>query len=241
MTAATANASLWLGHSPDWWDMAMLLSVIFAAIAAVAVGFSTVGSVRSNKRAAAAADRELRHFQSETARRIADATTAGIEAGERAGRAQTDVDKARVEIAKANAEAARLEKEAAEANLETERVKSAVAWRTLSQDAANRLIKSLLPRPAGINIYYTDGDPEALYYAAQFSRAFILGGWSVGGGATKFANALVFGIAVPTGTSPQAPEPQQALVVQEALRDAGIPFNTSHLPAMGLGFNMSQK
>lgn len=212
----------------------MLASLGVTALAAVAVLMFTAGSVIANKRATRAADAALEHYKVETAGKVAEAHSAGLAAGERAGRAQSDVDKAKVEIAQANADAARLTKDAAEVNLKAEQLKIAVAWRVLAPDQRQRLTQALSHAPGAINLRYTDGDPEALFYAIQIAQAFSDAGWNVAPGSSKLANAIVFGISIPTASSAQAPE------VQRAFNSAGISFDPSALPAAGAEFNVSR-
>jgi hypothetical protein len=129
-TNAAVSTVLLLGHDGDWWDLWMLASIGTGALVGVFVLLFTVGSVMVHKREARAADAALELYKSETARRVADATSAGIAAGEKAGRAQADVDAAKVEIARqetltanATAEAAKAKEKAAEANLKSENLR----------------------------------------------------------------------------------------------------------------------
>lgn len=212
----------------------MLWSLGIAALAAVAVLMFTAGSVISNKRAAQAADAALDRYKLETTGKVAEAQSAGLAAGERAGRAQSDVDKAKLEIAEANANAARLAKEAAEVNLKAEQLKAAVAWRVLTPDQRHDIAKALSQEPGSINLRYTDGDPEALYYASQIAEAFANAGWHVAPGSTKLANAVSFGIHIPTSSSPQS------VVVQRAFDAAKMPFDSSDLPPIGAEFSVAR-
>ena len=75
-------------------------SLGLVALVATIVGVFTAGSVIVHKREAAAASATLEAYKLETAGKVADATTAGILAGEKAGHAQTDIDAANVELAK---------------------------------------------------------------------------------------------------------------------------------------------
>jgi hypothetical protein len=60
----------------------------------------TAGSVVVHKREASAASKALEQYKLDTANKVADATTAGIAAGEKAGHAQADVDATKIELAK---------------------------------------------------------------------------------------------------------------------------------------------
>lgn len=50
-----------------------------------------------------------------------------------------------------------LEKEAADAQLETERLKQVVAWRSIPPGNASELGKVLVAKPGSVNLRYTDG------------------------------------------------------------------------------------
>ena len=96
----SAVSTLFWGLDGETWDGFLIYAVAAATLAAGAIGVSTLGSVTAHKREAAAAALRAEHFKTEAAGRVADATKAGIEAGERAGHAQAGVDAANVEIAK---------------------------------------------------------------------------------------------------------------------------------------------
>lgn len=55
-SAKTAASTLFLGHNGEWWDFALILSVVVAAAAATAIGITTAGSIISHKREASAAE-----------------------------------------------------------------------------------------------------------------------------------------------------------------------------------------
>src|SRR5262245_12164319 len=57
--------------------------------------------------------------------------------------------------------------ETEKAKLEQERIKEALAWRTLTPEMTAILTESLGKNPSNVNIRYTDGDPEALFLAIQ--------------------------------------------------------------------------
>jgi hypothetical protein len=82
-TIASANAAastMFLGHNGEWWDSALILAVIFAALAGVAVGITTAGSIVSHKREAAAADVALEKFKLETEGKISESNARAKEA-----------------------------------------------------------------------------------------------------------------------------------------------------------------
>jgi hypothetical protein len=138
------------------------------------------------------------------------------------------------QIAQAKERAANSENDAASARLETEKLKQAVAWRTIPPETALQLETILSAKPGSVNLRYTDGDPEALFLATQFSRILGKAKWEIAPGSEKFANALVFGIVLPDSTG------ADAQTLRSAFTAAKIPFSTGPLPQMGgAAFNIS--
>jgi len=128
---------------------------------------------------------------------------------------------------------AELEKEAAVARLETEKLKEVVAWRTLPIESASELEKILAANPGSINLRYSDGDPESLYFAIQISQILSQAHWKVASGALKIPT-LVFGIALPDANGPDAE------TLRRAFSAAKIPYSTNPLSnGPMLGFAIS--
>jgi hypothetical protein len=146
-----------------------------------------------------------------------------------------DEDMARVQhdTAQANERAAQLEKDAANARLETERLKQTVAWRTIPPQVATTLENALAAKPGSVNLRYTDGDPESLYLAIQFSQIFTKAKWQVAPGSLKL-NAIVFGIFLPDIAG-------DGQSLRAAFSAANIAFTTEPLPASGssVSFNVA--
>ena len=232
MSRPDYSVPLFLGRSPEWWDSSMLVSLAFAAFAAIAVLFFTAGSVKANKRATRDAENALLRYQTTTAARVAEANQSGVLAGEKAGRAQAEIEKAQAQIAAARAETARFGKEAAEANLATEQLKAAVSWRTLTDAQASALTLALGVNPGQVNIRYTDGDPEALYLAIQIDKILTAAGWKVAPGATKLANGILFGIHIPNGFS-------GAAALQKAFSAAGLNYSSDPIPSASVSFSVA--
>lgn len=99
-TEVITSTTLVLGHDGDWWDFWMLASLVVVGLVGLAAAAFTTGSVLVHKREAAAASAKLEGYKLEMLGKVAEATSAGILAGERAGHAQTDVDATKVELAK---------------------------------------------------------------------------------------------------------------------------------------------
>jgi hypothetical protein len=116
-------------------------------------------------------------------------------AGAAGGSAKADVAKANAEIIEARKQTVRLKKEAADANLQQERIKAAPAWRTLTPETASQLIERLSKDPCHINIRYTDGGPEAMYFAIQLHNAF--SAVKTNCGARTLKSSLLFDILIP--------------------------------------------
>jgi len=179
-------------------------SIIGAIVTAIAVVFLMWGTHIRDK---------------EGERQIAAANTAAGNANERA---------ANLEV-----KAAGLEKEAADAKLEQEKLKAQLAWRLISPAIASKLERVLSVDPGSVNLRYTDGDPEALYLAIQFSQIFAKAHWKVAPGAVKLSNAIVFGINLPDANS------VDARTLRKAFSAANVPFSPNALPPPGVSFNIS--
>ncbi|SRR6266702_4783899 len=131
-------------------------SLIGAAITAISVGFLYWGTrVR---------DRDFEHNVAEL---------------------NSEAGKARERAAQLEERAAGLEKETADAKLQQERIKAALAWRTLTPETIAKLTENLSKNPSAVNIKYTDGDPEALFLAIQIANILGKAKWQVGMGALR--------------------------------------------------------
>lgn len=53
---SAATSTLFLGHSGEWWDTWLIVSVVCAAVAAIAIGVTTAGSIVTHSREAQAAE-----------------------------------------------------------------------------------------------------------------------------------------------------------------------------------------
>lgn len=146
-----------------------------------------------------------------------------------------DEDMARVQhdTAQANERGSQLERDAANARLETEKLKQTVAWRTIPAVAVAALRATLVANPGAVNLRYTDGDPEALYLAIQFSKILADAHWQVAPGSLKLANAIVFGLAIPADAS------GDGNTLRAAFGAAHIEFSPDPLPPMGAAFNVA--
>jgi hypothetical protein len=71
--ANAAASTLFLGQNGEFWDFWLITSVVFAALAAIAIGVTTTGSIVSHKREAAASEGALAKYKLDTAKDIADA------------------------------------------------------------------------------------------------------------------------------------------------------------------------
>jgi hypothetical protein len=215
-TISNANAAastLFLGHNGEWWDFWLIISVIAAAFVATAIGVTTAGSIISHKR-------EARSAELTVDAKVADAKKEGIEAGKTAGDALV--------------KAATLEKEAANIRLEAEKLKAQIAWREIKPEIAQKLESELAKNPGSVNLRYTDGDPEALMLAIQFSNILNKAHWQIAPGALKFSNSIFFGIALPDSGN------ANALNLRNALTAAGIvPFSTDPLPPTVAEFSVT--
>jgi hypothetical protein len=199
-----------LGLSLDGWNNVMLCCLAFVAIAAISVGVAQYVIIQLEKQEAAESKAEFDKYKLTVEGKVADAKKEGIEAGKAAGNALV--------------RAAELEKEAANARLETERLKQVVAWRSISPEGASELGKVLAVKPGGVNLRFTDGDPEALFLAIQFSQILSKANWKIGMGASKLPNAILFGITIPDAPG------DDVQTLRGALASARISFSTDAVP-----------
>lgn len=108
-----------LGGSVDWWNNAIIVSLVFAAVAAIAVGITT-------------------YVAFEKANLLAKAERAWSEAKD--SQVQIDLKNKDIEIANANERAAKAQEEAAKANLELEKIRTP---RTISAQGQSEMIAAL--------------------------------------------------------------------------------------------------
>ena len=92
-SANAAASTLFLGHNGDWWDSWMIVSLIAVALAAIAAGVTTAGSIVSHKREAVAAEIALDRFKIETDERISESGARAAEANARAEEAKLALEK----------------------------------------------------------------------------------------------------------------------------------------------------
>jgi hypothetical protein len=207
-----------LGLSLDAWNNIMVLFLGIGAVAGVIVVASNFVVIRLQKLEAIDAQAAFEQYKLGVEGRVADAKREGVEAGKTAGNALV--------------RAAELEKEAADARLETEKIKRAVAWRTISSADALTLGNTLATKPGSVNLRYMDGDPEALFFAYQFAQILIKNHWRVASGSFKPSNAIIFGINLPDGDS------EDAKKLRSAFSSAKLSFSTALLPRAGIGFSV---
>jgi hypothetical protein len=110
--------------------------------------------------------------------------------------------------------------EAASARERAETIKAAVAWRELTPELISALEQALSATPGLVNLRYTDGDPESLYLAIQFSNVLAKAKWQVAPGALKFGNSIIFGLVLPD-------ENTDGQKLRAAFKAANIPFATA--------------
>lgn len=85
-SANAAASSLFLGHNGEWWDFWLIVSVVFAAVAATAIGVTTTGSIVSHRREAVASELELNRYKAEAAKELAEANSEAAKANESAAK-----------------------------------------------------------------------------------------------------------------------------------------------------------
>jgi hypothetical protein len=227
-TDTAASTTLLLGHSGDWWDFWMIVSVVLVALSAAVAAMFTTGSVMVHKREAISASNALEQYKQETAGKVADATTAGIAAGEKAGHAQTDIDAAKVELAKQKTLTAN-------AQLETEHLKQQLAWRTISAEQEAKFIAAISGSPPPglkISMMAVAGDAEGARYAEDITTLLRKVGLSVPpSGVGMFTGVLPEGVIIKIRDQ-KSLGGNAGLVLQQAFKAAGINVPGLLVPSM---------
>jgi hypothetical protein len=71
--ANAAASTLFLGQNGEWWDFWLIVSLIAVALAAIAAGVTTAGSIVSHKREAAASESAIERYKLDTSKEISEA------------------------------------------------------------------------------------------------------------------------------------------------------------------------
>lgn len=143
-----------LSGSVDWWNNAIIISLVFAALAAVAVGLSTYVAF---KKAAGLAKAQGR---------LAEAKDYQV---------QVDLKNKDVEIAVANERAAKAQEGAAKANLELERIKTP---RTISTQDQSEIIVALKPFAGTPYDLSVAADSESVAFLKIIHSVLSSAGWT---------------------------------------------------------------
>jgi hypothetical protein len=187
-----------------------------AGLIAIAVAIASASVVILTRHENAETKKEYEAYKLTVEGKVADARSEGIKAGETASSALL--------------RAAGLEKEAATARLETEKLKSVVAWRTISSEQAEALIKSWSSQPGSVNLYWQDGDPEALFFVMHLANALQRANWKVSARGMKPNNGIIFDMVVPPVAGADADSLRKGLLA------ARIPFSAVSPAAIQGGF-----
>jgi hypothetical protein len=223
-TAATAFASAWIGYQLTdivQKDANRRITEAEAKVSDSAVKIATANAdvAKANEKAAAA-----------------QASVAG--ANERIAEAKADAAKAISSAAGANAKAADFERQAAQAHaeaekarLEQEKMKAALSWRVLTDQASAAFEKALGSKPGVVNLAYTSGDNEGLFLAIQIAKIFEKLKWQFTLSGYSYPNSVVAGFWLNGNGAPDESR------VSNALKAAGITPSTTALPppTMSLG------
>lgn len=113
---------------------------------------------------------------------------------------------------------AEAEKATAEARLETERLRSQLAWRELTHDQTARLISELSAMPGSIVIERQDGDIEAQRLSNQFLYVFAQANWTVGWRCWRGGNLVVTGLSLFLPRPRELTHPTADIPIAEEIR-----------------------
>lgn len=218
--------------SLDSWNSVLLGFLAVAALAASIVGIATYATIKLSKEEAETAKSDLETYKV-SAKRDAD-----VAIGKAQAEAEVKINAAREEARTQNKilenATATANKAADDAKLQTEKIKQVVAWRTLSPTNATQLTRVLSEHPGSVNLRYTNGDPESLFFAIQLSKALSEAKWQVAAGSEN-SNSIIFGLILPSADTTDMG------VLKSALSAAMIPFSTEPPPNTGssASFNVS--
>lgn len=167
-SASKAVPVLIFGLTSSTWDKALIASLIVAAIAAVAVGFTTAASIIAHQQETIASDESLDRYKEFAAGKIAEAHTAGIEAGKEAGNALVKAGDANMEAARAHQRAAETELALEQERVQRLRLEQMIQQRKITETQCSAIVDSLRASKFKENVWVTTvrTDVEAIYYAS---------------------------------------------------------------------------
>lgn len=219
-TTFSQTVSRVLGLDLHAWEQLMLVSLAFAALAAIAVVVTTAAVVTVQKSEAERAKNELGAYKLEAATKIAEANSAGEAAKKHAADANNEAERA-------NERAAELEKGnlILQGDVERERIarlklEEQLAPRSLSSDQQASLTAALAQfKGTALDILiYGGGSADALPLAGMISDALTAAGWHVRIWNTISPVRWVRGILVQTRASSDGAVENPAVALILALR-----------------------
>lgn len=145
---------LTLNQATDWWNGAMIVALIVAALAAIAVVGTTIMAL---KRARQAGDAQSELIQ------IKDRQLA------------SDLRDKDVKIAQAGKDAAEANRIAETEHLARVQIEARVAWRHLTEDEQKEIGATIGRRfsKLGVSLWFSTGDTESSFFAGDIARAFV--------------------------------------------------------------------
>ncbi len=121
--------------------------------------------------------------------------------------------------------AAGIESSVAKLNSDEGSVKSAVAWRELSQDTQSALVKQVASTSdAAVDISYLAGDTESHAYAMQLGKAFKAGGWYVSYTQATYPSSMITGVIVDQS------DDRATSAIEAAFKATGVDYLAAKLP-----------
>jgi hypothetical protein len=240
-----------LNQATDWWNAAMILALVLAAISAVAVVGTTMMALKRAKQVADAQSELLQAKDKQLALDLGDkdvkiaqagrdaskANRGAAEANERATKAQeslalaeqhsveanTKAEGFRLDIAKANERAASANETAERERLARLQLEARLADRVLTPDGQSRLVAlaARFPRGTRIDICMFGGTLEIANITGSINKSLVAGGWTVRQWQVTGGGA-VRGILIGTNPSADAATARAASGIVSTLVSAGI-------------------
>jgi hypothetical protein len=136
------------------------------------------------------------------------------------------------DTARAKEGAARANEAAAKARLETETIKSKLAWRELTTEQADAFSGAISAAPGGpgsVSILYRHNDPEAENFAMQLNRLFVRAKWQA---RWEIRDDAFISRNVDFGIIMGMDQNLKAKAIQSAFRAAKTNFSMHRFPSM---------
>jgi hypothetical protein len=233
----------WLNNSVDWWNTAIIVALVFAAVAAVMVGGTTYLAFKKAKQLANAVSELSAAKEAKLSDELRNQGERTAKAEQRAAEAEQKAEGFRLDIATANQRAAEAARTAESERLERVKIEEKLKPRTLSGEQQQRMEEKLKPFSGTPYELAVDPIPEAINLIGAVDAILRSSGWVTGQSAkTNFRMAFTLpsgskveqeysaGVAVKLTRTLSAKYGTAAEAFILALQAEGIPARYEILP-----------